>query len=118
MFGVVVEQLTTELDHRGHPLVGEPVVHRSVLAPGDDEAAPAQAGEVIGHLWLRFSQERGQLADRALALGHELERAQAGAIAEHAEVLGEQVGLRWAVRQAEGGVWESGVHRADGNSGF
>jgi hypothetical protein len=47
MFFVVREQRLREVEHRDHPLVGDPVEDRALLAARLDEPAPAQAGKMI-----------------------------------------------------------------------
>ena len=102
MLGVVGEQRVREVDHLRDALVGDPVEHGAVLAPRLDEPAPAQAGEVVGDLRLRFAEPLDQFADRELALGpQQLEDPDPRGIAEAAEVLGDQVAASRRFRQLE-----------------
>ena len=104
MVGVVVEQRLRKLEHLDHALVGDPVVDGAVLAAGLDEAAPAQAGEMVGDLRLRLPQPLDQGADRQLAfVAQQLEDADAGRVAEPTEVLRDQVAARGRLGQTERG---------------
>jgi hypothetical protein len=98
---IVSQQPPSECDQLGHPPVGDPVVDRPVLPAALDEAAPAQAAEVVGDLWLWLVQQVDELADGALALGQGLEDANAGRIPEAAEVLGRK-GLKWRKQDTTG----------------
>jgi hypothetical protein len=71
MVGVVVQQAIGQLQHGRDPLVGQPVVDDPVLAAGGDKAAPAQTGQVVGHLGLGLAQAAGQLPGRQFALALE-----------------------------------------------
>ena len=113
MLFVVVQQRAAELDHLEDARIGEAVVDGAVLSAGLDEAAPTQAGEVVGDLRLGLIEQGDELADRALLLGDELKYAQPRAVAEHAEVLGEQVGLDGLGGEPEWGVGHRGVHDDD-----
>src|SRR3954447_7662632 len=53
--GVVLQEAAGKLEQRGDAGIGERVVDAAVLAAGHDEAAPAQAGEVVGDFRLRLS---------------------------------------------------------------
>jgi hypothetical protein len=77
---VVLEQRVREVEDRDHPLVGDPVVDGPVLSARVDEAAPAQAGEVVGRLRLRNAKPLDELvtdvrtwtddvAERIMAVG-------------------------------------------------
>jgi ATP-binding cassette, subfamily B, bacterial len=68
VLGVVGEQRVSEIEHLDHTRVGDAIDHGAVLAPGLDEPAPAQAGEVVGHLWLRLAEAPHQLSHRQPAL--------------------------------------------------
>ena len=65
MLGVVLEQAARQLDHPEHARVGDPVVDGPVLAPALYESAPAQAGEVVGDLGLRFACEAANTSNGA-----------------------------------------------------
>lgn len=83
-----------EVEHRDNALVGDPVEHGAVLTACLDEAAPAQAREVVRHLRLCEPEPFDQLADRELALvTKQLENPQANRVAETAEVLRDEIGL-------------------------
>jgi hypothetical protein len=58
MVGVVVQQAIGQLEHGRDPLVGQLVVDDPVLVAGGDKAAPAQAGQVVGHLGLGYGPGR------------------------------------------------------------
>jgi hypothetical protein len=68
VFFVVLEQRVRELEHRDHPLVGDPVVDGAVFPARVDETAPAKTGEMVGDLRLRDPEPRDELSDRELAL--------------------------------------------------
>ena len=92
MLCVVVQQRVRQVDHPHDSLVGDPVVDDAMLAPCLDEAAPAQAGEMVRHLRLRRPEPIDQLSHRQLALvAQQLEDANARGVAEPAEVLRDQV---------------------------
>jgi hypothetical protein len=103
VLGVVVEQCLREVEHRLDARVGDPVEDDAVLAARLDEAAPAQAGEVIGDLRLRHAEPLDQLAYGKLArFAQLLEDAQPGRVPEAAEVLRDKVAPRWRPREPEG----------------
>ena len=94
VIGVVLQQRACETEQLGDALVGDPVVHGWVLAAGVDEAAPAQAGEMVGDLGLRLAELLDKLTDRQLVvLLEQLEDAHASGIAERAKVLADQLRL-------------------------
>ena len=100
MVGVVVQQPLGQVEHRGDPGVGQLVVDDPVLAAGGDEPAPAQAGQVVGDLGLGLAEPAGQVTGGQFSLGLEQpEDAQAGWVAQGAEVLGDQVGVGIAVSE-------------------
>lgn len=102
MLLVVLEQRVREVEDQGHPLVGDPVVDGPVLSARVDEAAPAQAGEVVGRLRLGDAEPLDELADGQLALLlQQLEDAQPGWVAQSAEVLGDEIGLGRGLRKPE-----------------
>ena len=102
---VVVQQRVREADHPHDSLVGDPVVDDAMLAPRVDEAAPAQAGEMVRHLRLRHAEPLDQFSHRQLALvAQQLEDANAGEVAEAAEVLRDQVASDRCFRKAERGL--------------
>ena len=113
MLGVVVQQRPAELDDGRDALVGQPVIDAPVLAPGHHEAAPTQAGEVVRDLRLGLIEELDELADPPLAFRNELQDPEPGAIAEDAEVLGEQIAFSESGREPEGGVRKWGFHPVD-----
>ncbi len=61
VLGVVTQQLLAQLEEARDPLVGQAVVDGPVLAAAIDEAAPAQAGEVVRDLRLRRSERFHEL---------------------------------------------------------
>lgn len=103
MFLVVLEQGVRELEDPDHAFVGDPVVDGAVLLACLDEAAPAQAGEVIGHLGLRDPEPFDELTDRELAvLLQQIQDPQPRRVAQAAEVLGDEVGLGRGLGKTEG----------------
>src|SRR5215211_138275 len=102
VLGVVAEQSAPERDQLRDAPVGDAVVDRPILAAALDEAAPAQAAEVVGDLGLRFAKQLDELADRALPLGQGLEDANTGGIAKGSEVLGQQLGLERPLGELKG----------------
>ena len=95
MIGVIGQQGLRQLKHRLHSPIGDPVEHQPALPARRDEAAPAQAGEMIGHLRLRQPEPLHERADRQLALAlQELEDPQPARIPETAEVLCYQIRLQ------------------------
>ena len=99
MLGVVGEQPLSELEQLEDSWVGDPVEDAPLLALGLDEAAPAQAGEVVGDLRLRYAEPLDELADGQLAfVAQQLEDADPGGVAEAAEVLGDEVALGRSAR--------------------
>ena len=111
MVGVVVEQRVPEVEHLHDALVGDPVVDRAVLAPCRDEAAPAQPGEVVRDLRLRLAEPVNELADRQLALvAQQFEDANAGRVAQPAEVLRDQVAAGGRCGQTERGFQRGHGH--------
>jgi len=110
MISVGVQQRTAELNDCADALVRQAVVDGAVLAACGHEAAPAQAGEMVRDLRLRLAELLGELSDRALSLGHELEDAQPGAVPEHAEVLRQQVGLDGRDGQPERRISKRSLH--------
>ena len=102
MLGVVVEQRFGDGDEFPHARVRKPVDDGTIVAAGGDEAAPAQAAEVCRHGRLRHLQQLHQLARGELAgLVQQPQDPQPRRIAEPAEVLRDQIGLRRRVRQDE-----------------
>jgi hypothetical protein len=77
--------------------------------------APAQAREVVGDLRLRLAGELDELADRALAVGKQLENPQSRPIAETEEVLRDDIGRHRLLRQLERGRLE-GAHWSSSSS--
>jgi hypothetical protein len=102
VFLIVLEQGVRELEHPDHTFVGDPVVDGPVLPASLDEATPAQAGEVIGHLGLRDPEPFGELTDRELTLLlQQLQDPQARRVAQAAEVLGDDVRPGRGLRKTE-----------------
>lgn len=114
MVGVVGKESVGESEQFENPRVGDPVEHPPLAAFGCDEAAPAQAGEMVGDLGLWDREPLGELADGEFALAAEqLEDAQPGRVAEAAEVLGDEVALGRRLGQPEGGWRACGHIRED-----
>src|SRR4029453_5015599 len=104
MVAVVVQQPLGELQDGRDPIIGQPVVHHPVVAAGIEEPAPAQAGQMVGDLWLGLGEPAAKLPRRQLPLRLEQpEDAQPGRVAEGAEVLGDQVGAGRSGWEAERG---------------
>ncbi len=112
MLLVACEKLTSQVDHVLDAIVGDPVVDRPVLASGLDEAAPAQARQVIGDVRLGQADAVDQLADRQLLLRlQRFQDAQARRVGKDAEVLGEDLGLGGPGREAKRGFGDrAGCH--------
>lgn len=91
MLGVIGKEGPPEAEHLGDPVVGDPVVDRPVLAPGKHEAAPTQAGEVLGGFRLGQLESLGQFSNRELLRLEGGDQTQAGGIAEGPEVLGDEI---------------------------
>jgi hypothetical protein len=68
MVSVAFQQPIGQLQHVGHPLVGEAVMHHPMFASGLHEPAPAEAGKVVGDLGLGQAEPTGQLPGRQLPL--------------------------------------------------
>jgi hypothetical protein len=66
VLGVVGKQRGGEVEHLVDARVGDAVEDGTVLASCVDESAPAQAGQVVGDLGLRFSEPRDQVANPEL----------------------------------------------------
>ena len=102
MLFVIGEQGVSEVEQIEHAVVRDPVVDGAVLAAGNNEAAPTEAGKMVGDLWLRESEPLDKFAHRQLALvAQQLEDAHARRVAETAEVLGNEIGRLRRARKAE-----------------
>ncbi len=101
MLVVLGEQRVTEIEQLLYAFVGDPVVDDRMLAPAVDEAAPAETGEVVGHLRLSNAQLLDELTDRALFVPQKLEDPQSRRIAQTAEVLRYEIWRRRPLGQAE-----------------
>ena len=76
MLLVVREKRLREVEHRDHPVVGDPVEHPALLTPRLDEPTPAQAPKMIRDLRLRHTEACDQLTDGQLVLAaQELENS-------------------------------------------
>jgi hypothetical protein len=103
MLGVVGQQRPSEREELRDALIGEAVIDGRVVAACVHESAPAQAGQVVGHLRLGLGEAIDELAHRQLAVVTEqLEDANACRVAERAEVLADELGLRRAFRKRKG----------------
>ena len=69
---------------------GQPVVHPLALPPGGDDARLPQIGQMPGNLGLGRADDFGEIADAYFLLGHEIEKPQAGRIAERSKKLVER----------------------------
>src|SRR5439155_21292743 len=79
-----------------------PIEDDPTLPPRLDEAAPAQTGEMVRDLRLRYPQPLHELTNRQLPLvAQQLEDPQARRLAKPAEVLRDQIRLDRRLRQAK-----------------
>jgi hypothetical protein len=95
VIGVAFEQGVSQLDHPRDPLVGDSVVDRAVLATSLDEAAPTQAGEVVGDLGLRpwFAHTQHDYARMLLRRGAPDDESRAGELLQAARSGYKELGM-------------------------
>ena len=86
---VFPEEFARERDELRHSLIGDSVVDRAVLAASFDEAAPAQAGEMVGNVRLSDAEPLDEPVHGELTVvGQGRQDPQSDRIGEYAEVLG------------------------------
>ena len=92
MLSVVCEQRRSQLEHRPHPLVRDPVIDGATVTAGRDETAPAQARKMVRDLRLRQSKPANELTDAQLTFAaKQFEDPQPDRVTQPAEVLRDQI---------------------------